>query len=130
MKRLSILLGIAVGFVAPLAAHAEQITLVADTTVPQAPSKADRVTVTSPAPRKARRVWYEITNVTAVGSHLPVVICHCEGLMYTMGGSFAPSREYRKQRGGIDVTGSDTVGGELNALEPASHAGYQIHGVH
>ena len=121
MKRLSILLGIAAGFVAPLAAHAEQTALIADTTPPQPKAKASRVVVKAPAPRKAQRVRYEVTNLTAAGSHIPIVVCHYDGLMYTKGGSFTAKKEYRKEGGVVDCTGAGNLEGGLAGVDPAIH---------
>ena len=120
MKHLSVLLGIAVGFVAPLAAHAEQTALIADTTVPKAKSKADRVVVKAPIPRRAApHVRYEVTNLTAAGSHIPIVVCHYEGAMYTKGGSFTAKKEYRTEGGTVDCTGAGNLEGGLAGIDPA-----------
>lgn len=126
MKHLSLLLGITLGCVAPLAVQAEQTALIADTTAPQAKAKKNTVVVTAPAPAKKPKVWYEVTNLTAVGSHLPVVVCHRGDLMYVMG-SFHPGKAYRRSGSGLDTTGAANVAGELISLDPAFSAGSGLH---
>ena len=110
-KHLFVVLGAAASLAAPLGAQA----------APPAPAKKAASTANQ-VPRGAgergdRRVVYYITNTTATGSHIPVVVQRYQGTNTYLNSGVRIGSAYDSRD--ISTTGSLSVGGALTQLDPA-----------
>ncbi len=111
MKNKLVLLGIVAGIVAPLSAQADPESFRSGDTTGQLKAKTHQKAAATKA-QPARQVVY-ITNQSATGSHLPLVVGRYNGHYDSM----SPTSVYG--RPDLDRTGQLNVQGELAQRDPA-----------